>query len=306
MLSHHDVSRNGRPERGLRGGNGELTFVRRLGRRVRVALGVWASALLVLPAPAVAEPPAVHEGRPTLRVVYETTPNPPRHLGEGTAIDWDRPGLTLELLRLVGERVRLNLDFKRVPWKRGLLLLETGEADGIFHASYVAEREAIGAYPKTADGSPDPRRALFSQSYALFVLDGSAVTWDGVTLGGLDGRPVGATAGYSVIGDLERRGVPVEPGRYPALNLAKLIEGRIAAYAELEGLAGEVIRQDQAAYGAVVKLQPPLVTKPYYLMLSRPFVARNAGLAEEIWNAVAEVRASEAFRRIEERYAGGS
>ncbi len=202
----------------------------------RTVLGL--AALAVVPAvvgigasssPARAGPPTVFEGRPTLVIVYETTPNPPRHLGVGTAIDWDRPGLTVELLKRVGERLRVNLSFKRVPWKRGLLMLETGEVDGIFHASYVASRESIGVYPKTAAGRPDEKRALFSQSYSLFVTSGSKVTWDGTAIGGLEGRPVGATDGYSVIGDLERLGVPVEPGRVPALNLAKLVQVEAAA-----------------------------------------------------------------------------
>lgn len=270
------------------------------------ALGLGLLASLPAWTPAWAEPPAVFEHRPTVTIVYETTPNPPRHLGEGTAIDWDRPGLTPELLKQVGARLRVNLDFRRVPWKRGLLLIETGEVDAIFHSSFVVERETIGAYPKTADGRPDDRRALFTQSYALFVTKGSSVTWDGITIGGLEGRPVGATAGYSVVGDLERRGVPVEPGRVPALNLAKLIEGRIAAYAELENLAGEIIRRDPGQYGSVVKLEPPLITKPYYLMLSHSFVRRDPALAEAVWSAIAEVRASDEFRRVEGLYADGS
>ena len=263
-------------------------------------------AAVALAAPAAAEPPAEFPGRPTLRLVYETTPNPPRHLGEGTAIDWDRPGLTLEMLKRVGARLEVTVEFKRVPWKRGLLMLETGEADGIFHASYVPERESIGVYPKTADGRPDDNRAIFHQSYALFVTAGSTVTWDGTAIGGLGGRPVGATAGYSVVGDLERLGVPVEVGRIPSLNLFKLVEGRIAAYAELETLAEASIRRDADRFGTVVKLAPPLVTKPYYLMLSTPFVARDRALAEAIWDAVAEVRESEEYRALADRYAGGS
>ena len=267
------------------------------------AIAVWGAAAAV---PAAAEPPKAFPDRPELRVVYETTPNPPRHLGEGTAIDWNRPGLTLELLKLVGERVRVNLSFRRVPWKRGLLMLETGTADAIFHASYLAERESIGVYPKTADGLPDARRALFVQSYALFVTPASRVTWDGATVGGLDGRPVGATDGYSVVGDLERLGVPVEVGRLPSLNLLKLVEGRIAAYAELENLAGALIRRDPARFGSIVKLSPPLVSKPYHLMLSVGFVRRDRALAEAIWDAIADVRDSDRFQQLGERYAGGS
>lgn len=106
---------------------------------VTLVLGMGAIA-----APARAEPPARFADRPTLTFVYETRANPPRYLGEGTAINWDRPGLTLELLKELGRRLQINLKLERYPWKRGLYLAETGEADGIFHASYKPEREAIG------------------------------------------------------------------------------------------------------------------------------------------------------------------
>lgn len=282
-----------------------MTSVRKFGAFVA---RVFCAATVVLGVSdtAAAEAPRAFEGRPTLRIVYETTPNPPRHLGEGTAIDWDRPGLTPELLKRVGEHLKINVEFKRVPWTRGLLMLELGEADGIFHASYVAEREKIGAYPKTADGRPDERRAVFHQSYTLFVMSGSGVTWDGDTIGGLENRPVGATAGYSIVGDLERLGIPTEPGRYPALNLTKLVEGRIAAYAELENIAGAMIRRDPMKFGEVIKLTPPLRTKAYYLMLSRPFVQGAGDLAEQVWSAIAEVRESDEFKRIEDSYDEGS
>lgn len=255
---------------------------------------------------ALAQAPATFDGRPTLRIAYETVPNPPRHYGEGTAIDWSRPGLTLELLKQVGQRLEVNLSFKRVPWKRGLLMVETGETDGLFHASYKAEREAIGAYPKTEDGRPDESRAVFFQSYMLFVPAGSSITWDGTTLGGLDGRPIGATAGYAVVDLLERLGARVEVGRTPSLNFPKLLEGRLAAYAEIENLAGAVIRSDPVRYASVSKLEPPLRTSAYYLMLSHRFVQRDRVLAEAVWDAIAEVRKSDEFRALSDRYADGS
>src|SRR3546814_6953372 len=52
--------------------------------------GVVAVAFLAtLPASiaAAAQPPAEYPGRPKLRVVYEITPNPPRTLGVGSAIE---------------------------------------------------------------------------------------------------------------------------------------------------------------------------------------------------------------------------
>jgi polar amino acid transport system substrate-binding protein len=257
-------------------------------------------------APAWAEPPARFDGRPTLTFVYETQANPPRYLGAGTAINWDRPGLTLELLRALGARLQVNLEISRYPWKRGLYLVETGEADGIFHASYKPERERIGVYPKTADGAVDPSRAIFTQAYFLHVLRGSPVRWDGTTITGLGDAAVGATAGYSIVADLERMGVKVETGKIQGINLNKLVAGRIAAYAELENMAAAAIASDPAAYGEVVKLEPALISKPYYLLLSHAFVERDPALAAAVFDTIAEINADPAFQARASVYASGA
>jgi polar amino acid transport system substrate-binding protein len=55
-----------------------------------------------------------------------------------------------------------------------------------------------------------------------------------------------------------------------------------------------------------VKLSPPLVTKPYYLLLSRQFVMRDPGLANAVWGAIPEVRASREFHELETLYTDGS
>jgi polar amino acid transport system substrate-binding protein len=270
------------------------------------AVAAAALALVVSSPSAAAEPPTRFEGRPSLVFAYETRANPPRHLGEGTEIDWERPGLSLELLKRVGEELRVNLEFRRFPWKRGLYLVETGEVDGIFHASYKAERETIGVYPKTADGTVDENRAVFVQSYALHVMRGSPVRWNGKALSGLGELAVGAVDGYSVVADLENLGVKVETGRYQEINLKKLVAGRIAAYADLENMAAAAIRMNPAAYADVVKLEPPLVSKPYYLLLSHAFVNRDPALAESVWTTIAELNADPAFQAVIDAYADGS
>lgn len=272
-------------------------------RIVMFAVSVLA---LALSTPLRAEPPALFPDRPTLTFVFETRANPPRYLGEGTAINWDRPGLTLELLKRLGARLKVNLRLERYPWNRSLYLVETGEVDGIFHASYKAEREKIGVYPKTADGAVDPSRAIFVQSYFLHVLRGSPIGWDGETITGLGDMAVGATAGYSIVDDLRKRGLKVETGQIQEINLNKLVAGRIAGYAELENMAAAAMAANPAAYSGVVRLAPPLVSKPYYLMLSHAFVDRNPELAEAVFDTVAEVNADPEFQETVSLYASGS
>ncbi|WP_448188237.1 substrate-binding periplasmic protein [Azospirillum sp. sgz301742] len=235
-----------------------------------------------------------------VRVVYEPKANPPRMLGEGTAIDWEKPGLTLELLRLVGARTGVQFAYERVPWKRGLFLIEANEADAIFHTSFVPERMDIMVYPMKG-GQPDAGRAVFVQNYMLYKRAGTPVVWDGAALAGAD-VPVGATSNYSVVGDLKRLGVPVEVANTSEQSLDKLLSGRIAAYAGLEAMTDAVLAGNPAKYGKLVKLTPPLVSKPYHLTFSRGFYTEHRDVAERIWDAIAAVNASAEFAAIVHRY----
>ena len=72
-----------------------------MGAVLRVALAV---AVVALSSGAQAE----H----VVRLSFETKANPPRYLGEGTSIDPQRPGLTIELLRLVEPRVGVRFEFR--------------------------------------------------------------------------------------------------------------------------------------------------------------------------------------------------
>lgn len=257
---------------------------------------------------AAAEPLSAVDGeepRPSIdrpiRLAFEPTPNPPRYLGEGTAIDWEHPGLTLDLLRLVAERLEIAFTYARYPWKRALFLLETDQVDGVFHASFVPDRMRFGVYPMT-DGQVDPRRQVFEQSYVFYSLQGSSFRWDGTTATGI-GLPVGVTTGYSVIKTLERLGLPIETAPSKSENLRKLVSGRLSAVADLENMTDIFIRQNPERYGSVRKVMPAIVRKPYYLILSHGFYEEHRALAEAIWDEIANVNKSEAFAAIEKKYA---
>lgn len=237
----------------------------------------------------------------TLRVVYEEQPNPPRHLGEGALVP-DPPGVTIDILRLAAERLGITLELLRVPWTRGLFMLETGKADAIFHASFKVDRLVIGVYPMI-DGEPDESRAIFRQNYAFYVRDDGVVTWDGTLLRGI-ARPVGATASYSVIDNLTELGLTVEAERSQLINFRKLQEGRIDAYAELQTMADAYLEPAGGPIAGVVRLDPAIVEKPYYLMFSHQFHEVHPDLAEAIWDQIAAINNSADIERIEARYRG--
>lgn len=233
-----------------------------------------------------------------ITLVYEPVHNPPRALGRGTAINWDRPGLTLELLRLVEGRLGVKFTFRRMPWKRGLYLLKKNEVDGVFHASFKPEREHIGVYPKK-DGQPDQSRAIFFQSYVLYKANHEPLprNEDGV-LKGL----VGTISDYAIASELRRKGYDVEEASTQKLNFDKLMRGQIIAFATLENMADDYLIRNSDRYTSIVKVQPSLNTKAYYLLLSHAFVKAYPDLSERIWDTIAEMKDSEAFKEIIAQY----
>lgn len=264
---------------------------------------VWLQGLMCLFAvlACFGAPDARAEPAPRVRLVYATDPNPPRIMGEGTAIDWDKPGLTLELLRLVAVRAGVEFTYERVPWKRGLYLIETNDVDGLFQTSVSSERMGTMAFPMKA-GRPDPARAILEQRYLFYRRADTPVAWDGTTLTGA-AAPVGAVSSYAVVADLTRLGIPVEEGKTPEHNLDKLVGGRIAAFAGLESMTDALIAAQPDKYGRLVKMTPPVAVRAYHLAFSRGFYSVQRDVAERIWDAIAEVNASDTFAAIVRRYA---
>ena len=234
-----------------------------------------------------------------VRLSFETKESPPRYLGEGTAIVPDKPGITIELLRLVEKRAGVRFEMQRVPWARSLYLLETNQVDGVFHMSFLPERQRFVAYPMK-DGAPDRSRSIFTQRYHLYVRKGSRLAWDGERLS-TDG-PIGTTRGYSVVKRLEALGANVEQENDLPGSMRKVLAGRLEGYAELENMANALIARHPDEMRDIVKLQPPLRAEPYYLVLSKGFQAREPALAERIWDAIGEIERSPEFREVEKRY----
>jgi len=230
--------------------------------------------------------PAVAET--VLHVAYEDKTQFPYYMGETQRV-LEKPGAAVELVKLLEERIPgLQIKFSRYPWKRCLAMLETGQVDGIFNASYNEERTRIGAYPRK-DGQVDPSRRLTTISYHLYSLPNADLGWNGKTFANPD-LEIGAPLGYSIVNDLEDLEVSVMKVRSSMQSLQLLIARRVDAVALQSVTADFLLTRNADQLSGIVRIDPPLRTKPYYLMLSRQFKAENPELSEQIWNAVGQLR----------------
>lgn len=269
----------------------------------------WAASLVRLGALLVCGAAAAQTSVPPV----STAPEPPPTVLQLCAEDensypWllrDGTGLNMLMMRLLGQRLGLRLEVTLLPWRRCMLSLQEGGVDGAFKASFQPERLKIGRYPMRGD-QVDPERAMLEESYHLYRRKGSAVSWDGRRITQPEGA-VGAQAGFSVVAWLRQLDVPTEASvKAPDSILTMLQRGRLGA-AALQTSQGDYALSRTPQFAAHLERHgPPLVSKPYYLLLSHAFVKRFPQLAERIWDGVAAVRESAEYRRaLQQAMAGG-
>jgi polar amino acid transport system substrate-binding protein len=226
----------------------------------------------------------------------------PNVLGEGQEIDWKKPGASIEFVKRLGDELGLKVVIKRMPWKRALELeLKNGTVDGLFPISYRKDREPFGVLPQR-DGKTDDSRSMFVSAYCFYKLKTSPLEWDGKVLKNLKG-PIGASRGYSVVGDLQQMGYEVQESDDARKDLKRLGSGWLGAIAGLESAEDFLLESSSEFSGMIVKVKPPISTKQYFLMLSHQFVDRNPELAQRIWNKSHDLRDKE-FPAILRKYMG--
>ena len=240
----------------------------------------------------------IHAGPVEIRMAYEDTALPPFYLGEGTRIP-EKPGIAVEMLQLLDEQLpEVRIVFRRVPWKRCQRELGAGQVDAIFPGSFNTSRQKIGVYP-TRNAQPDALRGIISLSYYFYVLKNTPVSWNS---GRLELKGViGAPTGYSVVGYLREMGLEVDDHATTTMqNLLKLTINRVQAVAAQDVSADPLI-QSEPKFKNVIKLFPPINTKPNFLIFSHPFFREHPQLAEHIWSELQVIQKVH-FERLSHRY----
>jgi polar amino acid transport system substrate-binding protein len=228
----------------------------------------------------------------TVKLTYENVDSYPWSMKGGS-------GVNLILLKMTDEALpEVKFEFVEAPWKRCLHNIENGITEGCFAASFKEKRLAYGYYPGTHNGGEvDPNLRLHSSSYSLYVSKDSNIKVTGkMTIDGLTGK-VAVPTGYSIGDDLAKAGYKVDAKSSKTINnFQKLSTGRVDAVAALTLNGDNILAKNPDLNAKFMTVQPPLVDKPYYLMLSKQFVNSNKALAEKIWMKAAEIRETQAFK----------
>lgn len=223
----------------------------------------------------------------TLRVGYTDQQSPFFIMGNGRAVP-PQPGVAVDILKLAAETCGVTVETARYPGGRLLALLEDATIDSVLMLSFTPERQAIATYPMAGE-TVDDALQLATLSYAFYVRKGSSLAWDGKKLSGQI-QPVGANFGWSIVNDLKKAGIEVETAQDTRNNFSKLMLDRIDAFA-IQSSIGDAYLAAHELEANVIRLEPPISSKPYFQVFSHAWYAAHPEAAQCLWQKAAEIRA---------------
>ncbi len=197
------------------------------------------------------------------------------------------PGIFIEYLEMMAKRTGISIQYRMCPPKRCFILLGEGRLDGVPIGSYNGERQKkYAAYPMK-NGKIDKSRKTIEGRYSLYKLKNSAVSWNGKHLQNVD-KPIGVNLGYSITHFFKARNIPMVENGSTVANMEMLLIGRVAGVAIFPAV-GDMIVASQDKFSTIVKIPVPLISKSYYLLLSHQFVKAHPDLANNMWQAAADI-----------------
>lgn len=243
----------------------------------------WTLVALALAADAAAAP---------LNLCFEDIPQAPWTMPDGA-------GLNIELLKRVARVTGEQFNYVARPWKRCEEETRSGVMDGMIGPSDNPRRRAFSLPPRKPDGTQDPERAMYHDHVALFLRAGSGASWDGRHLVNPRGLVV-AQRGYYTVDMLQALGQKVIDTPKSADEGLRLLAVGSADVAVLMGRTAEsALGGDSRYHGQIVLARQPFATLDFHLMIGRKAYEQDPKRFEAIWNAIAAVRATPEYRRLE-------
>jgi polar amino acid transport system substrate-binding protein len=237
----------------------------------------------------------------SIDVSYEDKQTYPYCMGIGKDIDVDKPGLTIEAMKNIENKLNVKFNFKRESGTRGQKKLQYNKTDMLLFASYKKERESLGVYPKKDNGEIDTDKRAMNLSYMLYTLKDSKLDWDGKKFINLTGK-IGATKGYSIVEFLKANKVDVSENPSNLGDPKKLLIGRIEGFANQESKIDPYLKENPTLAKKIKKIEIPLKTKPYYILFSKQFYNTHTELSHKIWDELKQMDTMSKFTHIKDKY----
>ncbi|GAB2856643.1 hypothetical protein GCM10027277_26280 [Pseudoduganella ginsengisoli] len=235
---------------------------------------------------------AVKVSAAPLNLCFEDIPQAPWTTPDGA-------GLNIELLKRVARMTGEQFNYIARPWKRCEEETRSGVMDGMIGPSDNPRRRAYSLPPRKPDGTQDPERAMYHDHVPLFLRTGSGASWDGKHLVNPRGLVV-AQRGYYTVDMLQALGQKVIDTPKSAEEGLRLLAVGAADVAVLMGRSAEgALSADPRFHGQIELARQPFATFDFHLMIGRKTFEQDPKRIEAIWNAIAAVRATPEYRKLE-------
>jgi polar amino acid transport system substrate-binding protein len=220
-----------------------------------------------------------------LRIVTE--PWAPYVMVDGQKVS----GLDYEMTTIVFKRLGIDVQWQFLPWKRCLLMLEQGEADGALDIFKIAERDDLLLYPS---------EPLSQINWVLFQANARPHRFN--SLDDLTGLTVGVSPGYLYSPEFDSSKLFIrEPAPTHEANFGKLVRGRIDLLVT-ERLVGQQMIDKLKLQDEVSELPNVVARRDLYLA-----VRRNVGMDLLVQRFGAELKRFKrepAYAQLVARYTG--
>lgn len=192
----------------------------------------------------------------------------------------------LKRLQQIAYENEIKIKFKAIPWKRALLMVEKGLADGVINASYKKSREQYAVYPMLNNKLDYSKRINDGKSYYIYKHKDSKIRWNGKVFLNPDGD-IGVMDKYAVIDDLKKHNnITVKTFAENPEIIRCLASKKIAAYAGMANIVDELLNKYPKLAKNIVRESMPIRKKEYFLIFSKKTYTQKNNEMEKIWNGL--------------------
>lgn len=194
--------------------------------------------------------------------------------------------INLEKLQKIANDENIKIKFKPMPWKRALIMVEKGLADGVINASYKVNRAKFGVYP-TVNGKLDSSKRLNDgKTYYIYKNRKSTLKWDGKKFINPDGI-IGVETNFAVIEDLEKHtNITYETRDQKIAILRDVASKKLSAFAGMSKDYDKLLKEYKSFAKFIVRESIPIRKKDYHLMFSKKKYKHKKIEIEKIWDGL--------------------
>lgn len=177
-------------------------------------------------------------------------------------------------------------NFVEQPWRRCIQMAQNNIADVLMASVWSQERSQLMQYPLNENGQADPKRRVWVSYYSIFTAQGSPLTWDGESFGGIK-HGIGGPPGYVITEQLQALGVLNKQVNSAQEGFKLVAHGRLDGFAVERSIGYSHIDAMQL-HDKVVEMPSAFSQQDLYVPLSNEFYQENPSRGELFFDLVAD------------------